>query len=184
MEKIWGIVELLRHARHDWLNKIQLIKGNIELGKIDDVKDIIDAMIMEAQNEAELSNLQIPKMAGLLLTSKWSNYPFVFDYEILHAVKGCNSLDEKMYNWTVEFVEVLCQAVEPFASNELKLSIFQSKETMRFTIDFEGMIKNKSSLENFLQKDYSKALFNMISFTDNEIIFDIGWSCENSKIAT
>jgi len=49
MEKNWTTVELLRHARHDWLNKIQLIKGNMSIGKMDRVEAIIEEIIMDAQ---------------------------------------------------------------------------------------------------------------------------------------
>ena len=35
MRKEWDTIEVLKHARHDWLNKLQLIKGNLSLIKID-----------------------------------------------------------------------------------------------------------------------------------------------------
>lgn len=59
MEKDWDTVELLRHSRHDWLNKIQLIKGNLTLGKIDRIKEIIDEIVYHTEQESKLSNLPI-----------------------------------------------------------------------------------------------------------------------------
>ncbi len=34
MEKEKELLEILRHTRHDWLNVMQLIKGNLTLKKI------------------------------------------------------------------------------------------------------------------------------------------------------
>lgn len=47
MDKNWTTIETLRQTRHDWLNKIQIIKGNLELNRIDRVKGIIDEIIVE-----------------------------------------------------------------------------------------------------------------------------------------
>ncbi len=38
----WNIVDLLSHSRHDWMNKLQLIKGNLSLQKYERVNDIIE----------------------------------------------------------------------------------------------------------------------------------------------
>ncbi|WP_082892657.1 Spo0B domain-containing protein [Rossellomorea aquimaris] len=35
MRENWGVVEALRHARHDWMNDLQLIKGNLDLNRLD-----------------------------------------------------------------------------------------------------------------------------------------------------
>ena len=69
MKKEWNTIELLRHVRHDWLNKLQLIKGNLDLNKIDRAKEIIDEIVIEAQNETKLSNLHFPNFTLLLLNS-------------------------------------------------------------------------------------------------------------------
>ena len=70
IKKEWNTVDILRHVRHDWLNKLQLIKGNLDLDKIDQAHRIIEEIIIEAQNETKLSNLNIPKFTSysLLIT--------------------------------------------------------------------------------------------------------------------
>ncbi|WP_312471145.1 Spo0B domain-containing protein, partial [Neobacillus sp.] len=45
MGKEWDIVEVLRHSRHDWLNRLQLIKGNLDLNRIDRAKAVIDEIV-------------------------------------------------------------------------------------------------------------------------------------------
>ena len=62
MDKNWTTIETLRQTRHDWLNRIQIIKGNLELNKIDRVKGIIDEIIIETQNEARLYQFEFAKV--------------------------------------------------------------------------------------------------------------------------
>lgn len=57
------LIHLLSHSRHDWMNKLQLIKGNLTLKKYDRVFEIIDEVVIEAQHESKLSNLRIPRAA-------------------------------------------------------------------------------------------------------------------------
>ena len=35
IKKEWNTVDVLRQVRHDWLNKLQLIKGNLDLNKME-----------------------------------------------------------------------------------------------------------------------------------------------------
>lgn len=48
MKKEWDVVEVLKYARHDWLNKIQLIKGNLALNRVDRANDIINTIVNES----------------------------------------------------------------------------------------------------------------------------------------
>lgn len=69
MDKKKEFIELLRHYRHDWLNVLQLIKGNLALNKLNRVEEIIREIVIHTENESKLSNLQIPKVAFFSLHS-------------------------------------------------------------------------------------------------------------------
>ena len=58
MEKRWTIVEALRHSRHDWLNKVQLIKGNLSLQRMDHINKIIQ-QIINRQEENYLHQMRL-----------------------------------------------------------------------------------------------------------------------------
>ncbi|BBP91222.1 hypothetical protein BsIDN1_48400 [Bacillus safensis] len=62
------LIDLLSRSRHDWMNKLQLIKGNLTLEKYDRVFEIIEEMVIEAQHESKLSNLKNSPI-GLLLSN-------------------------------------------------------------------------------------------------------------------
>lgn len=179
MEKKWDIIEILKYCRHDWLNKVQLIKGNLELGKVDEVKGIIDAFIMESKNEAQLSNLNMPKLAELFITLNWRGLPFAFEYEILEAKKGCTKVDQEMYDWTISFIDCLSQSLDPVAPNELKIVIYDKGESIRFTFDLKGKILSEETISRYLSESpASSAALCINEYTTEELVFDIEWKCE------
>ena len=63
----------LMYFRHDWMNKLQLIKGNLSLQKYDRVVEIIDEMVIDAKHESKLSNLKTPHLAFDFLTFNWKS---------------------------------------------------------------------------------------------------------------
>ena len=178
MDKKWDIIEILKYCRHDWLNKVQLIKGNLELGKVEELKSIIDTFIMESKNEAQLSNLNMPKLAELLITLNWRGLPFAFEYEILEAKRGCAKVDQRMYDWTISFIDCLSQSLDPITPNELKIVVDEKGESIRFTFDLKGKILLKEPIALFLSKCPAAATLCINEYTTEELVFDIEWKCE------
>lgn len=150
MEKKWNIIEVLRHSRHDWLNKLQIIKGNLDLNRIDRAKAIIDEIVIEAQHETKLSNLQIPVFAELLLKANWNNYIFRLEYEVLQDAHLLKIDENGLTNWTNAFFGVLNTAIGPFGENLLVITIDPQNDSSRFFFDFSGIIKKKERIEQFL----------------------------------
>ena len=114
MGKNWTTFEVLRQSRHDWLNKIQIIKGNLELNKIDSVKGYIEEIIIECQQDARLSNLALPKFGELLMTANWSNWKFECEYEVIEVFEGFQNLDNLIYEWTNRLFSNAREAVGSF----------------------------------------------------------------------
>ncbi|MDQ0269898.1 sporulation initiation phosphotransferase B [Cytobacillus purgationiresistens] len=173
MEKDWDIIEVLRHARHDWLNKIQLIKGNLALNKVDRAKEIIDEIVVEAQQEAKLSNLHLPEFASLLFTYNWENHMFQLEYDVLEGYK-CDRLDDsRLAEWTKSFFSLLNRAIQPFNDNHLSVSIEPQKQGVRFFFDFSGIIIHKKDVESFFEDFPSDLVLSLQSFTTQELSFDV-----------
>ncbi|MDR7237386.1 sporulation initiation phosphotransferase B [Neobacillus drentensis] len=150
MEKEWDIVEVLRHSRHDWLNKLQLIKGNLDLNRIDRAKAVIDEIIIEAQHESKLSNLKMPLFASLLLKSNWENHSFKLEYEVFEDSESFQMNEELITTWTYNFFKCLNEAIEAFQENHLSISIDPQSEGVRFFFDFSGIIIKSELIETFL----------------------------------
>lgn len=157
----WTVVEVLRHARHDWMNKLQLIKGNLALNKIEQVERLMDEMVMDARQETRLSNLKLPKFAEILLTFNWERHPFQIEYEIMDEFCSWPLDDEKLSKWILLFFEILENSVEPFSENYLTLSLELHEKNVRFYFDFSGTIKDIHKINNWLsdQKSFLKEVF-------------------------
>lgn len=150
MEKEWNIIEVLRHSRHDWLNKLQLIKGNLDLNRIDRAKAVIHEIIIETQHETKLSNLSLPKFAALLLKTNWENYSFRLEYEVFQDSVYIKINDESLTDWTKSFFTCLNEAIEAFQENNLSITIEPQTNGIRFFFDFRGIIINNKLIEKFL----------------------------------
>ncbi|WP_042354928.1 Spo0B C-terminal domain-containing protein [Bacillus rubiinfantis] len=150
MEKHWDIIEILRYSRHDWMNKLQLIKGNIELNRIDRVKTIIDDIIVEAQNESKLSNLPLTNFVSLLLKANWENYNFKLEYEVLTELNSVKINDALLTTWTKQFFSCIHNAVEEFQDNDLTIVIDPGTSGIRFFFELSGIIINRELIKGFL----------------------------------
>ncbi|MED3562186.1 Spo0B C-terminal domain-containing protein [Bacillus xiapuensis] len=168
------IVEVLRHTRHDWLNRLQLIKGNLDLNKIDRVKEIINEIVIESQQESKLSNLKMPMFASLLLKSNWDNHNFQLEFEVLSDTDSKKINDDLLTNWTKSLFLSLNKAIEVFAENHLSITIDPQINETRFFFDFSGIIIKRELIEQFLAESKGPELVHEIKeFTDNELALEV-----------
>ena len=82
MSKEWDVVELLKHARHDWLNRLQLIKGNLSLNRLDRVQQTIEEIIAISKNESKLTSTGAHKLTAFLLTYGFRETVLKLDIEV------------------------------------------------------------------------------------------------------
>lgn len=167
VKKKWSTVDILRHTRHDWLNNLQLIKGNLDLNKIERVKEIIAKIIIETQNEARLTNLNLAAFSGDLMTFKWERHHFQLEFEVLGEVKDLSKYDESLAEWTSLFFQILDQVVEKENENHLSVSIVLN-EHVCFFFDFSGIIKKEDYLNKWLQKNDNSPYFQLIEKMVNQ----------------
>ncbi|WP_442595217.1 Spo0B C-terminal domain-containing protein [Neobacillus sp. D3-1R] len=173
MENNWDIVNVLRYARHDWLNKIQLIKGNLSLNRLERAQDIIDEIVMEAQQEAKLSNLQLPHFAALLLVTNWQNYYFRLEYEVLGDIHSVKMNDNELTEWTSSFFDFLNTCIEAFQENHLSISILPEENGVKFFFDFTGSIQKREELERFIKESNQEIMLKEL--TEEELSFELQW---------
>ncbi|WP_043934247.1 Spo0B C-terminal domain-containing protein [Bacillus sp. EB01] len=152
MEKNWDLVEVLRYSRHDWLNRLQLIKGNLDLDRMDCAKAVIDKIIIETQQESKLSNLKMPELASQLLRANWEGHHFTLEYEVLYEQQSKPVDETAITEWVAEFFSILDQSVEPYQENSLSICLNQVEDGISFNFDFSGIIKETMLLGELLQK--------------------------------
>ena len=168
MNEKWSIIEVFQHTRHDWLNRLQLIKGNIALGKIEQAERIMDDITMDMRQENRLTNLQMPKFSELLLTHNWKGQRFAIEYEIMYE-RALPLDDHLLSNWARSFLNQLNDVANPIHDNLLYLTIESDLDNIRFLFHFNGIIDNTEKLEQWLTygEHYpKKAFFQQIGETE------------------
>ncbi|WP_167578586.1 Spo0B domain-containing protein [Jeotgalibacillus proteolyticus] len=156
MKDVTRSLELLQHSRHDWLNRLQVIKGNLELANIDRAKEIIDEIIIEARQEAQLSSLGTPRLSEWLLTYNWgSSKRLALKFEFLNEGRIPGELDFPLFRWLTSAVDKIEQSVPANAENELYL-IFRIEEehcNFRIALEYEGGTLSCSPSELIVDAD-------------------------------
>ncbi|MEK4126059.1 MULTISPECIES: Spo0B C-terminal domain-containing protein [Anoxybacillus] len=152
MEKRWTIVEALRHSRHDWLNKVQLIKGNLSLQRMDRVNEIIQQIIIEAEHEAKLTNLQAERFAELLMTYHWQARHIQLEYEVLGEPRSLHAYDHMLVTWCQTFLHMLEECSSPHVENYVTITIDLTKKDVRLFFDYRGMLHKFEAVKAWIQK--------------------------------
>ncbi|WP_108669456.1 Spo0B C-terminal domain-containing protein [Peribacillus acanthi] len=180
-KKQWTTIDLLRYSRHDWLNKMQLIKGNLDLNKPDRARLIMEEIILEANNEARLSNLDMPKLTELLLTANWMEYSYSVEFEVIGMDHGCQSVDESISRWTSRFLNILSSSLSLLHENTLKITIMQIEGKIRFSFDIQGKIEKNNELLMHLNQNLHEDLELDIEEADEtELVFHVWANCKNN----
>ncbi|UTR14236.1 sporulation initiation phosphotransferase B [Salipaludibacillus sp. LMS25] len=89
-----GVVNVLRHYRHDVLNHIQLINGYLEMEKIEKVHSLIDDLVRQAKNESHLSNLNMDQFAEDILTFNWTPHAVCLSFEVVSSSNDWSEWEE------------------------------------------------------------------------------------------
>lgn len=162
MSEHWNTVDLLRHSRHDWLNKLQLIKGNLALDRVDRANEIIDEIVIEAKNEAKLTNLNTPAFAELLLTYNWLGNRLFIEYEVLTDDKNIAAYDRQIADWFNLLFQKLNEQVTNSGDHRLVLTIQLNEDVPRFFLDFSGTIHDERKFSGFLEQHSRPSLMEMV----------------------
>ncbi|ALF11662.1 sporulation initiation phosphotransferase B [Parageobacillus thermoglucosidasius] len=164
MENQWRIVDVLRHSRHDWLNKIQLIKGNLALNKIERVNEIIDEIICEMQQETKLTNLKAVQFAEWMMTYNWKTRLISLEYEVLGDECDLSPYDADLTAWSSQFLNLMETQAEAHGENHMSVSIEVFKKEVKLFFDYCGTIKDKNRIVQWLRSHQQQAAVRLESF--------------------
>ncbi|MDZ5712347.1 Spo0B domain-containing protein [Jeotgalibacillus haloalkalitolerans] len=145
-------LELLQHCRHDWMNKLQMIKGNLELSNIERATQIIDEMVIESRQEALLTGLGTPSFSEWLLTYNWYRPgPLRLGYEFTERMKIPEAFDHLLLNWAKKTTAAVDKALNTPSDQELYFLFEQYEESFSIVVEYEGE-PLQSSPEEIIQE--------------------------------
>ncbi len=149
MKEEWSIIQILRHSRHDWLNVMQLIKGNLVLQKYDRIEEIIQEVIYQTQHESKLSNLNIPFFASKILVMNWEKENhFQIGFEVIGESRNLASFEGSLLNLLDQLIISLNQSCDHYGENHLQLTIeLFEDELPRLTFDFHGRLIDRANIK-------------------------------------
>ncbi|WP_216829411.1 sporulation initiation phosphotransferase B [Alkalihalobacterium elongatum] len=159
MAKPNEIIDILRHSRHDWLNVIQLIKGNLALNRPERVEEIIQSVIQQSQNESKLSNLNIPALVADLLTFNWENHYYELEIEVIGDVKDLGHYESELHEWCSQLMKLMDQCCDEGTENHLLVTFQLLEEETRLIFDFQGQFKDYSLIESWFLSPSSDLFF-------------------------
>lgn len=113
MEKPITVAQSLRHARHDFLNELQLIKMNLDLGRFQEAQAIIRSHAEASMHASRLADIGLPLTEEWLLTANWHFTRFRFDIEC-YATTAPSHLDGAFRRFLDDFVKKAKQHLDPY----------------------------------------------------------------------
>ncbi|MFD2703983.1 Spo0B C-terminal domain-containing protein [Salibacterium lacus] len=165
-------LDILRHARHDWMNVIQIIKGNLSLNRTDRVEEILNDTIRRSEHASRLTRLGIPGTALFLLSFNWEPHRFALDMEVTGEVRDCSNMEECWYEIISSFTQQLDAAASPGKDNQLLITIHTEQEPY-VEFDFQGSIENRSGLQDWLAvySDTGRCRIDQVIWNEKELVF-------------
>lgn len=158
MAKPNEIIDILRHSRHDWLNVMQLIKGNLALNRPERIEEIIRSVIQQSQNESKLSSLNIPALVADLLTFNWENHCYELEIEVIGDVKDLSHYENELHEWYSQFIKLLDQCCDEGTENHLLVTFQLLEEEVKIIFDFQGQFKDISVIKSWFESPSSELL--------------------------
>ncbi|TAA69190.1 Spo0B domain-containing protein [Planococcus salinarum] len=137
MEKPVTVAQALRHARHDFLNELQLIGMKLDLGRGQEVQSIIRSHAEAAVQLNRLSALQMPATENWLLTAEWRFPEFRFHLEC-SAQHGTDTKDAAFAHWLERFFNNLEPQMDDAAANNCRTELAVQQSAFEIRLELDG----------------------------------------------
>ncbi|WP_102691200.1 Spo0B domain-containing protein [Rummeliibacillus pycnus] len=137
-EKTLTVNEVLRFANHDFLNQLQLIKINLDLGRAEAAKESVEQIAEQCKTFFNINKLGLPKTIEWIHTLGWRcpNFNVTIQCMIEHEVD--ERLDEVIYNYLDQSVSHIYPSLDPFAEQQLSLQIYATEKQFEISFNANG----------------------------------------------
>lgn len=133
------ISEVLRFANHDYVNQLQLIRMNLDLGRIDESKKLIQNFSEQLRVLSSINRLQLPQTMEWLQTASWRypSLPMKISGEIKKPVT--NDIDEAVVEYLNKTVIHVYDTLDPFTEQSLTIDVRVEDDTFTVTFTLNGL---------------------------------------------
>lgn len=132
------ISEVIRFANHDYVNQLQLIRMNLDLGRIDESKKLIQHYSEQLQVLSILNRIQLPQTIEWLQTAGWRypSLPMKLSGDIKMPVT--NTIDSEVVDYLNKTVMHVYDTLDPFTEQSLALDVRVDDHTFAVTFTLNG----------------------------------------------
>ncbi|MGE8000465.1 Spo0B domain-containing protein [Lysinibacillus sp. NPDC093190] len=168
------ISEVLRFANHDYVNQLQLIRMNLDLGRIDESKKLIKEYSEQLQVFSILNRLQLPQTIEWLQTAGWRypSLPMKLSCEIKRPVT--NTIDLEVVDYLNKTVMHVYDTLDPFTEQSFVLDVRVDDHTFAVTFTLNGLW----SADAFTEKGLKQLDIQTVEETNTSWIYVLSASRE------
>ncbi|MGL4819179.1 MAG: Spo0B domain-containing protein [Bacilli bacterium] len=145
------LILCLRHLRHDWVNRLQLIKSYSALGQFDKLDEVIGSVVYEIEQESKLTRMGLERFLLFIHRHSWRRTSLEMDYEIIGTVPYLQEEEPVIIAWLEGFLTLLLEHLDDTESNSLHMS-FETDDATYLYGDFSGKFKNVEAWKHSLEK--------------------------------
>lgn len=137
MTRLMTVAQSLRHARHDFLNDLQLIKMNLDLGRVQEVQAIIHSHAQAAVQLNRLASLRMAKMEEWILLANWRYPEFRFELECV-AEKAPADADAAFAEWLDCFALSAKKQLDPYIAYTTSIRLEEAEAAFIMKLEMNG----------------------------------------------
>ena len=147
--------EILRHTMHDYLNNMHLLQMNLDMGKPEEVRALIQRYSRKCNQFFDLNNIGLYKTNEWLQTFSIKYDQLTLDVQTSFLNKKADKYDEALIDYLSRFVKALYPNLRGYQEQLMKLHII-SEEFLEILIDIRGDWSN-----NKWQDEKTEELFQL-----------------------
>ncbi|MFC0473659.1 Spo0B C-terminal domain-containing protein [Halalkalibacter kiskunsagensis] len=148
------VLKALRQTRHDWLNVMQLIKGNLALKRYDRIEEIIDQVTQQSICESKISEIQAASVVYFLLTYNWFSTKMKLEIDVAGDIFSLEREEVRLLRLCEEITEKLTIGSSMDSENHLLLTFLFKGDKCEMTFDFQGTLDTKREEWQQFLKDW------------------------------
>ena len=132
------VKDVLRFTNHDFLNHLHLIKMNLDLGRIEEAKELINEISEQCRSFSGIGKIGLPKTVEFLQTLKW-RYP---EFQVALSSDIAEALEEQWDELLVRYLEDTVihvhERLDAFSEQYMAIDVTGAADQWKMTVHFTG----------------------------------------------
>ena len=141
-------LQLLRYTRHDWLNRLQIIQGQLYLGSPEKVEQYIKEVSESEKNAAYFTQLNCEDTTLFLVAHNWGTSAISIYLKGEGSPQNWSAWDKELQGWITFFVSLLEVHADLYETH----SLYITANGMAIYFDFNGKLNEINVLEQKMKE--------------------------------